>query len=37
MEADRVLYNGKIHTMDAAVPQAQAIAIAGTDMADAVP
>jgi predicted amidohydrolase YtcJ len=33
MEADRVLYNGKIHTMDSAVPQARAIAIAGNRVA----
>jgi len=29
MQADLVLYNGDIHTMDAAAPRAQAIAIAG--------
>ena len=29
MQADLVLYNGDIHTMDAATPRAQAVAIAG--------
>jgi predicted amidohydrolase YtcJ len=29
MQADLVLYNGDIHTMDAVTPRAQAIAIAG--------
>jgi predicted amidohydrolase YtcJ len=29
MQADLVLYNGNIHTMDAAMPRAQAIAVAG--------
>ena len=32
MQADLVLYNGDIHTMDAATPRAQAIAIAGNQV-----